>query len=74
MTPEAQRAAVQRLALRGWSTQTISAETGITEREVRRYLADAGSTEGVLTPPSQWKARRIASGLSGWTQRDQTAF
>jgi hypothetical protein len=41
MTPEAQHAAVRRLALRGWDAKTISAQTGMPEADVHSLLADA---------------------------------
>jgi hypothetical protein len=50
MTPEAQRTAVQRLALRGWDAKTISTQTGMAEAEVRLSLRDA------WTPPLPYRA------------------
>jgi DNA-directed RNA polymerase specialized sigma24 family protein len=38
MSPEAQRAALQRLAWRGCDPGTISAQTGIPETEVQRLI------------------------------------
>jgi hypothetical protein len=43
MAPEAQGAAVQRLALHGWDAQTISKETGLSEADVHRHLAPRAS-------------------------------
>jgi hypothetical protein len=39
MTPEAQRTAVQRLALHGLDAKTISMQTGLPEGDVHRFLA-----------------------------------
>lgn len=41
LPPEAQHAALQRLALHGWDPASISAQTGVPEKVVRRHLADA---------------------------------
>lgn len=41
LPPEAQRTAIQRLALRGWDARTISTQTGLTEVEVDRLLDKA---------------------------------
>jgi hypothetical protein len=38
MTPEAQRTAVQRLALRGMDLETICERTGLSRAEGQRYL------------------------------------
>lgn len=43
LTPEAQHAAVHRLALRGCDVATISERTGMAEADVKRYL-DVGQT------------------------------
>ena len=58
--PEAQRTAVQRLALRGLDIQEICARTGLSAGQVGQYLAGA-----YLTPDSQayWLfSRRDSSG------------
>ncbi len=41
LTADAQRAALQRLALRGFDIKTISMQTGMPEADVRRHLAPA---------------------------------
>jgi hypothetical protein len=41
LPPEAQRAALQRLALRGCDPMSISVQTGVPEVEVRRQLGEA---------------------------------
>ena len=41
LPPEAQNAALHRLALRGCDPVSISAQTGVPESAVRRRLADA---------------------------------
>jgi hypothetical protein len=61
MTWEAQCAAVQRLALRGLDTRTISAQTGISEEEVRRYLTAASSSDAPRGTAYRWTTRAQAS-------------
>lgn len=54
MALDAQRAAVQRLALRGWDVTTISLQTGMPEADVHDLLAGTGSQGGANSgPPTQ---------------------
>jgi hypothetical protein len=58
MTPEAQRAAVQRLALHGWDAQTISAQTGMVEADVQRLLAGTWLANGREPERPLWNRPR----------------
>jgi len=60
MTPEAQRAALHRLALHGWDAKTISTHTGMTEADVQRHLTDTWITR----PFPIMQRRGIANHLS----------
>ncbi len=54
MTPEAQRTAVQRLALRGWDATQISGQTGMAEADVRRLLAGTLPVEARPARRPKW--------------------
>lgn len=54
MAPEAQRAAVQRLALHGWDAPTISALTGLREEDVNRHVAECSFN--ALTCHGTWRS------------------
>lgn len=61
MTPEAQRAALQRLALHGWDAKTISTQTGMPEADVQRYLADTWITRTSPVPHRRGIANHLSS-------------
>jgi hypothetical protein len=58
LTPEAQRAAIQRLALRGAGIDVISERTGLPPEDVRRHLAGA-NFESIGVPA--WRRNRLSS-------------
>jgi hypothetical protein len=58
LPPEAQRAALHRLALRGCDPMSISVQTGVPEGEVRRQLGRAAPG---IAPSHVWRGYYPAS-------------
>ena len=70
MAPEAQHAAVQRLALRGADIETICERTGLSATEVRRYLAGSLLPRAGTPPASPVYAHWMRQpGSTPWTHR-----
>jgi hypothetical protein len=59
MSPEAQQAALQRLAWRGCDPATISAWTGMPELEIRRLVEShtPAGPDRAAPGPRNWRAR-----------------
>jgi hypothetical protein len=65
MSPEAQQAAVHRLAWCGRDERTISAATGICEADIRRIVRHPGNSGNQLRHSAEATARRAWS--EQWT-------